>query len=63
MSGKHGQLEISSFSDNNRPTYAYVDNNLELGGEYKSKGTNDIHGHNLYFISLYFLCQIHYYYS
>ena len=37
MSGKHGQLEIASSTDENRPTFSYVDNNLELGGEYTSE--------------------------
>lgn len=37
MSGKHGQLVIASGSDQNRPTFTYIDNNLELGGTYSSK--------------------------
>ncbi|CAI8031417.1 hypothetical protein GBAR_LOCUS17832 [Geodia barretti] len=38
MTGKHGQLEIATFSDKNRPTFSYVDNNLELGGAYSIAG-------------------------
>jgi Cu/Zn superoxide dismutase len=34
MSGKHDQLEIAAGPDPNRPTYSYVDSNLELGGTY-----------------------------
>ena len=47
MTGKHGQLTIASFGDNNRPTYSFIDSNLELGGAYSSELTLHMYTHSL----------------